>query len=501
MSSHSIIVDRISEVPVYSSLSSPKMLFNATCFFEKFTSGSVQMATTPLIGWIFVVIFATLTPTSILSILSIKRSIKELTTERTSKLDVLDIFRFFAILWVMLNHTGSEGRVDILDRLPSAEKFKADIHEHPVFGAFLGNSALGVEIFLVLSGLLAARSWLRKGDEPFFKHWRQFILRRFLRLAPSMLAFVYIASGPIMRALLPRYTSSMISNCGFWGILSHVTFTSNWQATPTCMGYLWYLGLDMQLYMAAPIFLHFLHKSPRNGLIFTVSTIILSSFIRAGYCISYNTCNKSDVDIPFISYPDENPENLRGIYEGLWEMYSRPYTKCGPFLIGLILGYSTTQATAASPHPVQKPYQMTERFSRNLFYSSLFLGIATIYAILPEYWWPDAGNTVYNMIYTAIFRNVFALAIAGMISALYFRREYHPTPPIFAMLAKLTYNAYLLHMPIVYIFNWLPYLQTATSPIHLLIVLPFVAILSFFAAFIFYIFVEAPSGQVSAKIC
>uniref|UniRef100_A0A8R1E0P1 Acyl_transf_3 domain-containing protein n=1 Tax=Caenorhabditis japonica TaxID=281687 RepID=A0A8R1E0P1_CAEJA len=494
MSSPSQILDiteRLSEVRTYSPMSSTSSSSNFTleCLTAAILPDTLHAALSPLLAWFTLVLIGTFSPIGIFSGLSLKRSIKELLTERSSKLDVLDIYRFLAILWVMLNHTGSEGRIDILERLPSAEGFKKAMHEHPIFGAFLGNSALGVEIFLLLSGLLAARSWLRKADEPFFSHWKSFIARRLLRLAPSMFIFVYIAAGPIMNAVLPRYTSSMISACGFWGIVSHVTFTSNWQSTPTCMGYLWYLGLDMQLYMAAPIFLNLLHKSPKKGMIVTLGTVVISAFIRAGYCTSYGICNKSDVDIPFISYPGQDAATLKSIYAGLWDLYSRPYTKCGPFLIGLALGYITTSTS----------YIMPPTTSKIVFRSSLFVAIATIYAILPEYWNPDAGNTVYNTIYTATFRSVFALAIGGMISAMYFRQEYNPTHPVFAMLAKLTYNAYLLHMPVVYIFNWLPFLQAATSPVHLLMVLPFVATLSFIAALIFYLFIEAPIGHLTSQ--
>ena len=110
-----------------------------------------------------------------------------------------------AIFWVMLNHTGSEGRVDVLDKLPSADLWKASVHTHPLFGALLGNSALGVEVFLVLSGLLAARSWLRSADKPFLQHYKSFIFRRVLRLIPSVAVFIYIAVGPITEILLPRY--------------------------------------------------------------------------------------------------------------------------------------------------------------------------------------------------------------------------------------------------------------------------------------------------------
>uniref|UniRef100_A0A1I7X3C6 G protein-coupled receptor n=1 Tax=Heterorhabditis bacteriophora TaxID=37862 RepID=A0A1I7X3C6_HETBA len=48
-----------------------------------------------------------------------------------------------------------------------------------------------------------------------------------------------------------------------------------------------------------------------------------------------------------------------------------------------------------------------------------------------------------------------------------------------SVLARLTYNAYLLHMPVIYIFNFLPYLQNAQGAHELLVVLPAVATLSF----------------------
>jgi peptidoglycan/LPS O-acetylase OafA/YrhL len=51
----------------------------------------------------------------------------------------LDIFRFVALCWVIINHLGSEGRLDILRREPSGEQFKQAIHEHLIFGPLLGN--------------------------------------------------------------------------------------------------------------------------------------------------------------------------------------------------------------------------------------------------------------------------------------------------------------------------------------------------------------------------
>ncbi|GMT03564.1 hypothetical protein PENTCL1PPCAC_25738, partial [Pristionchus entomophagus] len=83
------------------------------------------------------------------------------------------------------------------------------------------------------------------------------------------------------------------------------------------------------------------------------------------------------------------------------------------------------------------------------------IGVATIYAILPQYWWPDMDTNLYNLAYTASFRTIFSLAVLAMIASSALSEN--PTPIHWgtSALAKLCYCAYLLHMPLVYIFNYL----------------------------------------------
>jgi hypothetical protein len=251
-----------------------------------------------VVGWIGLCFASTFLPSFQFGDLSLRTSWKELTAKRESRLDVLDVFRVIAIVWVTINHLGSEGRIDVLERLPSAKGFKDAIHSDPIFGALLGNSALGVEIFLVLSGLLAARSWNRKADSSFGPHCRSFLIKRWFRLFPVVAAFIFLAAGPLMKIILPRYHTSMVSTCGTRGILSHLFLVSNWQSTPTCLGYLWYLGLDMQLYVMAPFLLHFLHTKPRIAVSIIAFLVSASAAMRAVYCQYYGMCNRSDVDIP-----------------------------------------------------------------------------------------------------------------------------------------------------------------------------------------------------------
>lgn len=172
----------------------------------------------------------------------------------------------------------------------------------------------------MLSGLLAARSWHRQENLPFLNHAKIFLIKRVFRLLPIVAVFIFLATGPIMKFALPRFHNTMVSNCGASGILSHLTMTSNWQRTPTCLGYLWYVGLDMQLYLLAPILLHLLYRRTRFAVFSIIFLTTASAVMRAVYCQFYEVCNKSDVDIPFIFIPQLTAEQLDKMYAGLWPM-------------------------------------------------------------------------------------------------------------------------------------------------------------------------------------
>uniref|UniRef100_A0A1I7S696 Acyl_transf_3 domain-containing protein n=2 Tax=Bursaphelenchus xylophilus TaxID=6326 RepID=A0A1I7S696_BURXY len=171
-------------------------------------------------------------------------------------------------------------------------------------------------------------------------------------------------------------------------------------------------------------------------------------------------------------------------------MYGRPCTKAGPFLIGLVLGFATSNLEL----------KIRARLASRIALLGMALAVIIIYAILPEYWYPDAGNTLYNTLYTALFRTTFALAVSSVIFALFYSETPTAVSGVWTVLAKLTFNVYLWHMPVVYLFNFVPFYQTATSAMVLLILLPFLAILSFFAAFLFYLFVEDPIARISGAL-
>ena len=195
---------------------------------------------------------------------------------------------------------------------------------------------------------------------------------------------------------------------------------------------------------------------------------------------------------------------LEEIYRGKWDMYAGASTKCGPFLIGVLLGYATV---ILPKNGLSNAFRTRSKMLLALTSSTIaiFFGI---FGILPEYWYPDQGDTFYNTIYTAVFRTVFAAGLASIIIVLFSIETRINNEnlkvlwknPIWGILAKLTFWAYLVHMMVVYGCNGIDMLQEAEGPLEILFLLPAVFICSYAIAFLFFLTVESPFGRITHAI-
>lgn len=240
--------------------------------------------------------------------------------------------------------------------------------------------------------------------------------------------------------------------------------------------------------MLAPPLLFCLYRQPRIAAALIVALIAASTALRAVHCQQFGVCARADVDIAFVYRRGTSDAELSGDYTNLWNLYARPCTKAGPFLIGLVLGFITANVDA----------KFGAAKVRRVCTLGFVACIAIIYAILPQYWWPDAGNTLYNIIYMAVFRSAFALAIAAQLFALFYAAERPKVAALWGVAAKLTFSVYLCHMPVIYLFNYIDWYQTTTNAASLLALMPIACLASFGVGFIFYMLVEAPLSRLSA---
>lgn len=150
--------------------------------------------------------------------------------------------------------------------------------------AFLLNSPLLVDTFLLLSGLLFARLLMlelekRKGRVNFGLLY----IFRYIRLTPAYLAIIALYS-----TILPRLGSGPVWNyrigleqdrclSSWW---MNLLYINNYVGTDKlCMFQSWYLSADTQLFILAPLILYPLWRWRRAGMGLLAAVTIVSTLI------------------------------------------------------------------------------------------------------------------------------------------------------------------------------------------------------------------------------
>lgn len=174
----------------------------------------------------------------------------------------LDGLRGIAILMVLIAHS---------------EKGLPSLYA-PIF-QFAGNGVLGVSIFFVLSGFLIYNLSIHEIENTGSFNWRQFYLRRALRIFPCF--YLYIA------ALLGLMSVGVVA-LSWQMIVSAATFSLNyrhvWDHTGAgynyeVIGHYWTLALEEQFYLTWPFLIVLFKKGKLIPVLWAI--MILSPLIRA----------------------------------------------------------------------------------------------------------------------------------------------------------------------------------------------------------------------------
>lgn len=183
------------------------------------------------------------------------------------RVQVFDGLRGVAILLVMLSHTSwltwpyvrGEGNV--------------------VTRALLENGNFAVSIFFVIGAFLYTRGLLNRAASPQGLHPGVQLLRRVLRLTPAVLVLLGVMACVAALEPTPTYDGLRLGESA----QSILTYTWNWYvkdnplvARPD-LGHLWYLSVDMQVFLLVLLLVWLLHKKPW-ALIGTLSLILLMVF-------------------------------------------------------------------------------------------------------------------------------------------------------------------------------------------------------------------------------
>jgi peptidoglycan/LPS O-acetylase OafA/YrhL len=203
----------------------------------------------------------------------------EALTNSPRRIPGLDGLRAIAVLFVLIGHGAYSFPIALGAAFP-----------------FFGNGDLGVNIFFVLSGYLIYELSAREYEKTGRFDWRQFYLRRILRIFPCF--YSYIAVVAILIGLGVLYlTPSMM--------LGVTTFSMNyrqlWDHSTVGGNYLvichyWTLTLEEQFYLTWPLLMFLL---ARKRLLTVMGVVILlAPFVRV-FCYFFTPGSREQIGMMF----------------------------------------------------------------------------------------------------------------------------------------------------------------------------------------------------------
>jgi peptidoglycan/LPS O-acetylase OafA/YrhL len=256
------------------------------------------------------------------------------TSSATAGLAVLNGVRVISISWVILGHCLAFRAGNAIINIDSFTWIGKQFWTAIGYGGFYA-----VDSFFWLSGFLLCYLTLqeierRRGDtSPVF--WGTLYLHRFLRLLPlysfsmafSSLVLPSLGSGPLWWQM--EYFTYDCKEYWWTNFLFINNFVPDGFGNG-CFGIGWYLSNDMQFFWIAPIFIVLYRNSPSKSWAAVTAAICGTIFITCSLAEAY--------DYNPVVIAAKNTENR--YFERL---YTKPYCRAVPFLLGLLVGFVYTQ--------------------------------------------------------------------------------------------------------------------------------------------------------------
>ncbi|XP_055682064.1 nose resistant to fluoxetine protein 6-like isoform X1 [Lutzomyia longipalpis] len=255
--------------------------------------------------------------------------------------------------------------------------------------AFLLNSPLLVDTFLLLSGFLFARLLLvelekRKGKVNFGFLY----IFRYIRLTPAYMAVLFLymvmlhklGSGPLWDARIGLEQERCSSS---WWI--NLLYLNNYLGNDKlCMFQSWYLAADTQLFILAPLLLYPLWRWRKVGIyLFAVSATVS---VLIPFVVTY----VNNLDPTFLAFADEIADLSENFY--FINYYIKTHMRATAYIFGLLTGFIV--------HYMQeKNLRISTKCHYFCWSIAVFFGAASMFSIVifynPNYEFTRIGNALY----------------------------------------------------------------------------------------------------------
>lgn len=380
---------------------------------------------------------------------------------------------------------------------------------------FIPGCFYAVDSFFVMSGFLCAYGLQKKvfsrpgSTQParFSLMYFKFILNRYLRLVPvemfciflSMCVLPLLGTGILWNLARPSgdycYSSAGTTGCDteWW---KNMLFINNFNTA--CYAHTWYLAVDMQLYLTAPLFALAYGVSRRAGWALLTAGLIFGIVFPPALALSNN-------------YVPDILLAAAGGFDFMNLFYARPWSRSPAFLIGIATGWLWQERLEKQP----KDFSVKSRlvgYALSCLALALCLGSTIFRTLFYQCGLADCTKTDTNpvprpvqLLWGSLGIPVWCVGLS-MVMVLTFQGRFIPllqgflNLDVWQPLAKLTYSGYLIHTSILI----LNYCQQS-GPVEYSAALFFFryvafVLISLIAAFLLYMAVEKPFANLQMKL-
>eukprot|EP01111_Echinosteliopsis_oligospora_P005698 TRINITY_DN1924_c0_g1_i1.p1 TRINITY_DN1924_c0_g1~~TRINITY_DN1924_c0_g1_i1.p1 ORF type:complete len:712 (-),score=179.33 TRINITY_DN1924_c0_g1_i1:14-2149(-) len=255
---------------------------------------------------------------------AVPRNFQALMAPSPPGLTFLNGVRVISIMWVILGH--SLDYMNYAGVINFVHVVEIDVLQFTAQA--LPAAEFAVDTFFWLSGFLVAYLTLRELQTKRRVNWFLYYFHRIWRLSPAYFfaLFFYRNLTPFMGSgpMWHKYVEQVEGTCGeYWW--TNVLYVNNFIPTvwtDQCFLWGWYLAVDFQFYIFAPLILlaYRMRKEVGYGIIIVMT--ILSTVATGIYVKTYN-----------MQWNSTDPKDYMNL------VYGKPYTRAAPWLLGIACAF------------------------------------------------------------------------------------------------------------------------------------------------------------------